>query len=163
MKAHRADLWEVRQAAADRRSGLRSAFIRQDPQLSGQIAPFLVKHIIDANKIDVPTDFRNQFTCAPRLSQALMTSTVPAGLTPRTVRRRAYRHAHAAHAANLALPVNATTQVQWALPLDGLLPRARGAATLVYESRGLRARHAPFDDAARRAAVAAPPARAPAL
>jgi len=57
----KADLWVVRQAAADRRSSLRSAFIRYDPQLSGQIAPFLVQQIITSNKVDVNRDLIDTF------------------------------------------------------------------------------------------------------
>ena len=55
--------WDMKQQAADRRSTLRAAFIRHDPKLSGEVAPFLVTECIKSIRIDetVPAEFVDKF------------------------------------------------------------------------------------------------------
>jgi len=50
------DLSSVRTEAANRRSALREAFMRHDPQLTGKVAPHRVREVILAQRIDVPEE-----------------------------------------------------------------------------------------------------------
>ena len=43
----------IRAHAANRRAALREAFMRHDPQFTGKVAPFLVREVISAQRVDV--------------------------------------------------------------------------------------------------------------
>ena len=120
------DLWEVRQAAADRRKQLREAFIRVDPQLSGQVAPFLVAQIIKGTKVDVSSESINNYMCerAPHRGRALARSLVNLQAGVAVARRARVARRRTTHACTRL----GSSQQSSAPPLTG--PRMHGMCDL---------------------------------
>ena len=62
---------DSRSEAANRRSALRTAFIRHDPQLTGLIAPFHVADIIKSQRVDVDAEKAKKFVINGRFNWML--------------------------------------------------------------------------------------------